>query len=91
MILLPCCAHQEDWHAWDLHLELAKKSLDETGYVEVDLAHHAYIGAFLAADAGETSRAIAGLRLAIRQWKALYRPDEVKAALARIADLETDT
>jgi tetratricopeptide (TPR) repeat protein len=91
VILLPCCAHFGDWAAWDVHLEQAKQTLDETGYVEVDLAHHAYVGAFIAADAGERARAIDGLRLAVRQWKALYRSEEVKAALARIADLEGES
>ena len=86
--LLPCAAHTLDWRGWRKHLERARLLLEESGFVDGDIAWAAELGAEQAAAMGGIGEALAALSLAGAQWQALGDQQRVEAVRKRIAALE---
>ncbi|MCB9536146.1 MAG: protein kinase [Myxococcales bacterium] len=82
--LLVCDAVDADWAAWREHLTAATRVLDETGFVDRDLATVARRAGQTALDAGEPIAARGAFILALTQWRSLGRTDEVEALDALI-------
>ncbi len=68
-----CCAHAGlgAWTRYDDELEQACRLLEESNWVDRDIAHHAEVAAGLAHDAGERERAARAAALAEAQWSSL--------------------
>ncbi len=88
VFLLPCAAQAVDWRAWRRHLEGATTLLQESGFVDGDIAWAAELGADQAERMGGLAEARAALALASAQWRALGNPTRTKAVEERIGRLE---
>lgn len=86
-LLLPCCAVDQDWAAWDEHFDAGAELLEEARQAEPDIARTARLAGDLARAAEEPSRARQAYTLAWHQWAALERPAEASAIQARLASL----
>lgn len=67
-----------DGPSFDLHLSSARTLLDETGYVDPDVANMARLAGDVARGVGEEARARAAYQLAAHQLRALGREDEAR-------------
>lgn len=85
-VLLPCYAAEKRYGEFDIACATASRILDETSFVESDIAWPAQLaGDILAAD-GQLDRARISWELALVQWTALgdaERSSQVARALAR--------
>ncbi len=72
---LPACAYHGDWKRWDHHLQKGQNLLDDTGFVDEDLAQLAQDAGQRALQAGQPRRGSDALSLARRQWLAVGRQD----------------
>jgi serine/threonine protein kinase/tetratricopeptide (TPR) repeat protein len=81
--LLPCVAQSGDWRAWNTHLDELTELLDQTGTVNVDIAWSAERAGDLCLAAGESEKAAAAFEIALAQWEALGRSQEVLAIEAK--------
>ena len=76
--LAACAAGLRDWPAFDEHLESVEESLEETGFVDSDIARGAELAAELACDGGERGGAREALEMAVKQWGSLGRTTEAE-------------
>ena len=75
--LIPALAGVQDWASFDEWMDKMDPILDRTGMVDEDLAWAAERAASLCQGAGKTKRAGRARALALRQWTALGRDQEV--------------
>jgi tetratricopeptide (TPR) repeat protein len=85
--LLPCLAAEESWGDWDSHMADAKDRLTRSGFVDPDVAEAAEVGARVAEEQGESSRALQALEIAYAQWRALGNTDRCAMIAQRISAL----
>jgi tetratricopeptide (TPR) repeat protein len=78
VFLLSCAAQALDWKGWKRHLEGARTLLEESGFVDSDIAWAAELGAEQAEAMGGREEALAALQLAKAQWKALGNTRKVR-------------
>ncbi len=76
--LLPCVAADHDWTAWDGYFSHAVEILEESEWVDRDIAFHAQLGGEMAMKNGDPNRARAALELALAQWETLGVEDKVE-------------
>ncbi len=84
--LLPCCAAAEDWSEWDEYFQQSKTCLDETGFVDKDLAALLELSAELAAEAGDKERATRAAEAAAFQWESIGEPARGEELLDKIEE-----
>ena len=77
LLLAPVIA-QGDLDAFDLHLAEARRLLDETGFIDPDVANGARMAGDRARDIDEKGRARGAYTLASRQLRRLGREDEAR-------------
>ncbi len=75
--LLLCDAADRDWTSWGAHLSAATRVLDQTGFVDRDLASVARQAGEEALAADEPRQARGAFLLALTQWRSLGRTDQV--------------
>jgi tetratricopeptide (TPR) repeat protein len=85
--LSACAAGRTDWRRCDEELERANDLLQETGYVDSDMARAFFHVGVQAEDSGELVIAREALKLAIRQWDALGRSQDSDPARERLSAL----
>ena len=85
--LLCCCAAQKDAVAFDRNYSAASRILGETGFVDVENARLAESAGALALEQGWRRRADRAWSLALEQWRALGRNDEVRAIQAQLSQM----
>ncbi len=78
MGLIPALAGVQDWTAFDAWMDRMEPILDRTAMVDEDLAWAAEFAASLCRGAGETERADRAREIALSQWTALGREQEVE-------------
>ena len=69
---------REPWIGWKRHLEGARTLLEESGFVDSDIAWAAELGADQAEEMGGTEEALQALSLARVQWKSLGNSKKVR-------------
>jgi tetratricopeptide (TPR) repeat protein len=84
-ILMPCVAADPDEGVWLETLHRAQQCLAETHLTDADVARSLGLAAEMALAADLPHRAIAAFAMALEQWTALGRPDEVKRVEAAAA------
>ncbi len=77
LLLAPVMA-EGDGTGFDQHLDSARTLLEETAYVDPDVANMARLAGDVAREAGEESRARDAYQLAAQQLRALGREDEAR-------------
>jgi eukaryotic-like serine/threonine-protein kinase len=77
LLLAPVIA-DGDGPGFDLHLSSARTLLDETGYIDPDVANMARLAGDVARGIGEESRARSAYQLSAHQLRALGREDEAR-------------
>ena len=80
LLLLSAAAAEGNWQEWDERSAVAMALLEDTGFVDVDVARALERAARLARDAGQHARAEAALRAAVGQWRSLGREGLAAAA-----------
>ena len=85
--LSACAAGRTDWRRCDEELERANDLLQETGYVDSDMARAFFHVGVQAEESGERVIAREALKLAIRQWDALERSQDSEPARERLRAL----
>ena len=75
--LLPALAGTEDWSAFDRWMDRVSLLVGHTGDADVDLARSAELAASLCAKAGRGIRGERARELALAQWTALGRDEDV--------------
>jgi len=78
VFLLPCMAEAVDWRRWRRHLRSATELLQDSGFVDGDIAWAAELGAQRAVEHGAAQEALQALRLALDQWRALGNSERVE-------------
>jgi hypothetical protein len=81
--MLPCVAQQRRWEQFDHHFVSAKELLNEVGFADADIARTVEKSGEIAQFAGQTKRSDRAFALAITQWRAIGREDEVKRLLRK--------
>ncbi len=76
--LVACAACLEDWDGWEHHMLQARQALEQTAFVDPDVAWSATIAGRRALEAGHQQRAAAALSLALEQRKALGHQQEIE-------------
>jgi tetratricopeptide (TPR) repeat protein len=84
-------AHRQDWDVWDHSFNKAKELLDESGFIDVDVARGAQMAAQEAIHRGETSRAIQALTLSLFHWEQMEREVEAAVELDLLNELSPET
>ena len=84
-VLLPCYAALGDWATWDDTMVRAQALLEETGYIELDIALMTELAGEKAQAADHPERATAAYRLALSQWRGLGREREASAIERRLS------
>jgi tetratricopeptide (TPR) repeat protein len=90
-VLLVCDAGERDWSAWAHHLGRALEVLQDTSYLDLDIATVAELAGNLARDAGEPKHAAAAYQLSAKQWRGLERNEDgarVEMALRQLRPKE---
>ena len=85
--LAACAAGRDDWNRCDEELERANELLQETGYVDSDMARGFFHAGVQAEESGELVIARDAFKLSIRQWEALGRDQDSAPARARLESL----
>ena len=85
--LAACAAGRDDWNRCDEELERANELLQETGYVDSDMARGFFHAGVQAEESGELVIARDAFKLSIRQWEALGRDQDSAPARARLEAL----
>ncbi len=85
--LLPCAADAGDWEAWDHHAQRAGDLLERTGVVDIDNARNAQLGGEVALAKGCRDAAMVAFELALQQWRALGKAEEVAALEKTLASV----
>ena len=81
ILLLPACAHRDDWEAWDEHFGAGLEMITAAGMIDKDIAWPAQLAGDLAAQHGKPQRAWQAYVIARQQWVALG--DDEAAARAQ--------
>jgi len=76
-------AHDQRWEAWDQEMEVGKALLEETGFVDIDVARAFEQAGRVCLAAGEVDRARRVLASAQQHWEVLEREEQS----ARVGDL----
>lgn len=84
LALLASYAALEDWFFWPTTLRSAKRAIETSGMVDVDLAIPAELAGDLAAERGAFREAIEAWEIARDQWTALHKPAKASAIQRRI-------
>ena len=90
---LPCLAATGRWTAWRRHQEQAAVLLEQSAFVDVDVAQLAEHAGRIARDAGRPDEARAAWAIARAQWLALgdgRRAGSVQRAVSRLATPSAD-
>jgi serine/threonine protein kinase/tetratricopeptide (TPR) repeat protein len=87
VVLLLCDAGERDWANWTLHWSKAEQQIEDTGYIDLDIATVAEMAASAARDAGQPIHAERAYRLALTQWLALGRDDGVARVSSQLEAL----
>lgn len=90
IVMLPALAAEERWRTFDVESGRGRKSLEETGFKELDIARMAQLAGDVATGRGDAARARAAYEIALAQYEGLQRPDgvdEVTRALEAVAGL----
>lgn len=82
--LLSCCVAAADWEGFALHFDNARLLLDESRYLDLDIAEVARLAGDLAADAARAVEARQAYGLSERQWAALGRTEEAEEVRRRL-------
>jgi serine/threonine protein kinase/tetratricopeptide (TPR) repeat protein len=82
LLLLCCAAADGAWGEWDERLAVAQSMLNETEFVDLDVAQALERAAQLAREQGQAARARAAWRAAAAQWAALGRSTEAQRCAA---------
>ena len=71
--LLALCVHayNYNWEAWDRHFSIATDLLNESQYIDSEIALFAQKAGQITKDSGEQKRSLHVLKIAVEQWKAL--------------------
>jgi tetratricopeptide (TPR) repeat protein len=91
VILALIAAHRQDWGGWDDSFSRAIELLDESGFIDVDVARGAQMAAQEAIHRGETARAVQALRLSLFHWEQMEREVEAAVVLDLLNELSPDT
>lgn len=86
--LLASYAALEDWFFWPSALASARRAIEQSGMVDIDLARPAELAGDLAAERGFFTEAREAWLIAAQQWRALDKPDKADAIDRRIAALD---
>ncbi len=86
--LLPALAALGDWAAWDEQFDVGERMLEETGFVEIDIARMAERAAEIALESGDSTRARKAFALAQVQYWALDREQDAARVESRVHELE---
>jgi eukaryotic-like serine/threonine-protein kinase len=74
--LVACAGVEQDWGAFDTHLELAETSLEQSGFVDRDIAWLADLAADLCREVADASRIERLEKIAHDQWDQLTDEDD---------------
>ena len=85
--MLPALAHVGAFDEFDTEAERARVLLDETGFVDADIARKASQAGAAATTAGQPGRARVAFTIARGQWAGLGKDVEVSAVEERLAGL----
>jgi tetratricopeptide (TPR) repeat protein len=83
LVLVLVETHDGQWAEWDARFKVGVGLLEETGFVDVDVARTFELIGEAALAAGEVQRARISLQLSEQHWEELERAEEA----ARVADL----
>ena len=81
--MMPCIAQQRRWEQFDVHFGAAKDLLNEVGFADAEVARTVEQSAEILQSAGQVKRADRVFALAVTQWRAIGRDDEVKRLLRK--------
>jgi len=87
--LLACLAGEGFWAPWDEHLAEARRLLEESDWVDPDIAPLAERAGDLAQAAGEDRRAARAFAIAEHQWTKLGRKGRAAQVSRKRADIES--
>jgi len=89
--MLPSLGALADWPAWDRHFERGEALLEETGFIEIDIARMAERAGDIAAEAGHRGRARQAYGLAQVQYWGLDREQDASRIDERVEELDPST
>ena len=82
--LLVCEAHSGDWTGWDHHCSTIVRMVEQSDYVDADVAYHLEQAGTLAIDAGEIQRGRTALVVSKGLYLALGRTEDAEAVNVRL-------
>ena len=91
VILAIIAAHRKDWSGWDYSFKKATELLNESGFIDVDVARGAQKAAEEALHCGETARAVQALKLSLFHWEQMEREVEAAVVLDLLSELSPDS
>ena len=90
VVLMLVATHERNWTAWDNHFDEGVRLIASAGLIDWDVAREAQLAGVLCIAAGENTRALRALNLALDHYERMDRSEDAAIVSDLISEITDD-